>query len=283
MKEKIVLLTHKENNSIKEAIRKLNKEKGNRSLTVLSQNRRLDIENVDQFVFNFNQLYALKYSMLGDGIVPGHAHFPLFYYWKQTNDQFDYYWLIEYDVRFNGNWSTLFNSFENHPAGLITSHIKYLYEEPEWSWWDLSHPIQSVDKRFRVRSFNPVCRLSIEAMTYLDQCFKSGWKGHNEVVLPTLLMHGGFEMLDLNGGNKFSSEEKIYSHTKGNRNGDLNSGSFRHRPAMNRTGFRKNTLYHPVKENGEGFFKGLVGDYYRVCLSVFRKIKFYFKKRLIDY
>lgn len=268
-----MLLTHKENNSIKRAIQKLDREKGNRSLTVLSQDRKLDIPNVDQFVYNIEQLYTLNYPVIGNDIVPGHAHFPLFYYWIQTKTEFDFCWLIEYDVRFNGEWSTLFDSFESHHSGLITSHIKHWNEEPGWPWWDLSHPIESIEERTRIRSFNPIYRISTQAMTYLDRCFRSGWVGHNEVIISTLLMHGGFEILDLNGNSKFSPEGITYSRTKSNHKGSLNKGSFRYRPTMNRTGFRKNTLYHPVKENGDGFLKRLVGGIYRKCRGGFRKAK----------
>jgi len=165
------------------------------------------------------------------------------------NRDYDYYWYIEYDVRYSGKWRDFFDYF-NNDKDLITSHIRFYDEEPKWLFWYLKHPNLSIPDLKRIRSFNPVMRISNKALTYLHESFLDGWIGHLEVLIPTLLHNNGFELEDFGGSGKFCQKENInrnYIGSDNNTNGELDHGTMRYRPHPIYLGLRKNMLYHPIK------------------------------------
>jgi hypothetical protein len=84
----------------------------------------------------------------------------------------------------------------------------------------------------------------------LHQAFKSGWRGHHEVALPTLLHNNGRTIQDISGSGKYTvpgMDNKFYSSSESSSGGALHSGTMRHRPAFWRYGHKDNKLYHPVK------------------------------------
>lgn len=258
-------MTHKKNKDIERAIRVIRDQMGDRKLTIISQSQPFDIAGTNLFLFEESIVQQMNFPSLGDSIVPGNAHFPVFSYIKKSNYDADYYWIVEYDVRFSGKWSVLFDHFSTSDADLLTSHIRYYNQEPDWSWWDISHPGKSIPKEDRIRSFNPVYRISSEAVTFLEQAFKSGWKGHNETIFSTLLYHGGYQLLDFGGNGDFSSQSNQFYISRSSRKGNC-GGTMRYRPSRKRPGFRKNKLYHPVKStSGLSFFRLYGGDFYRLA------------------
>ena len=112
---------------------------------------------------------------------------------------YDHYWYIEYDVRYSGKWSQFFKSFDNNNKDLLTSYLRYHEEEPQWLLWYLEHPDKTIPEAERIRSFNPVMRLSNKALAFLHESLIDGWIGHLEVLIPTLLYKNGFEIEDFGG------------------------------------------------------------------------------------
>lgn len=264
MKEEILFLTHKKNKEIEHAIRFLRDNMGDRKLTIISQSQPFDIEGTELFLFEESIVHQMDFPTIGDSIVPGHAHFPIFAYIGNSKADIDYYWVIEYDVRFSGGWSVLFDHFINFEEDFLTSHIHSYDEEPDWYWWEMSHPEVFIPIEMRIRSFNPIYRMSSEAFEFLQKAFKSGWKGHNEVVFPTLLSHNGYKLLDLGGDGGYAvHRNKFYISRRSSQEG-LTTGTMRYRPAMKRYGLRKNKLYHPVKKNGLGVLRSNAGNFYRL-------------------
>jgi len=165
------------------------------------------------------------------------------------NRDYDYYWYIEYDVRYSGKWRDFFDYF-NNDKDLITSHIRSYDEEPKWPFWYLEHPNLSIPDLKRIRSFNPVMRISNKALTYLHESLMDGWIGHLEVLIPTLLHKNGFELEDFGGSGKFCEKENInrnYLGSSNNTYGRLFHGTLRYKPHPIYLGLRKNKLYHPIK------------------------------------
>lgn len=269
MKEEVLLLTHKINDTILSGIEKLKKERGkDRELTILSQDKSTLVEGVNEFIFELDELKQLGYPMIGDSVVPGHTHFPLMAYFKKQEEKSDYYWVTEYDVRFTGRWEKLFNHFSDSTADFISSYIRYYHEEPNFYWWGLDNPSDEILLKDRIRSFNPIYRISARALNFLDKEQKKGWYGHYEVLIPTLLYHNdGLQILDFGGDGKFTKEKNKFYTSRTDTDGKITSGTMRYVPATAKAGLIPDKIYHPVKENGLGRLRFLTGNLYRALKS----------------
>lgn len=161
-----------------------------------------------------------------------------------------YYWVIEYDVRYSGNWTDFFAAFAENPADFLTSHIRTYAQEPNWYWWALHHPNQIVKAWSRVRSFNPIYRISGAAVDFLHACLADGWSGHSEVLMPTLLHHGGHHIEDFGGNGPFVVAENVnrfYIDADARQDGTLRTGTMRWKPVAFEVGPESGKLHHPVK------------------------------------
>jgi hypothetical protein len=181
-------------------------------------------------------------------IVPGNTHLPLVDFYLKYPD-YKYYWVIENDVRFAGNWKKFFATFSSYTEDFLTTHIRWYHEEPQWPRWELKHPEKEIKTSQRLRSFNPMYRISNEALAYLIDELRTGWWGHYEVTFPTLIYHSQYKLMDLGGDSVFTPDALRYrmytSKTKDKKN--LNYGTFRFRPPYYLYGLKRNHLYHPVK------------------------------------
>ncbi|HUN55443.1 MAG TPA: radical SAM protein [Smithella sp.] len=207
------------------------------------------INKLSPYLYSDECLSSLGYPTIGRTIIPGHAHFPLFKFFLDKPD-YDYYWVIEYDVRFAGDWRLFFDSFIKTNADFLSCHIRSNSDEPFWPWWKLNHPREYIPLKDRLRSFNPIYRLSNPALSFLHTAFKNGWCGHHEVAIPTLLQHHGFTIRELSGESRYTvsgMENKFYSNSESNPGGMLSCKTMRYRPAFWRWGRESNKLYHPVK------------------------------------
>jgi Protein of unknown function (DUF3405). len=196
------------------------------------------IETHNHFVFTNDILWELGYKPIEGTLVPGSNHFPLLKFYLQ-NPQYDYYWNIEDDVRFYGNWSYLFDFYKDNDADLITCHIQPFRENTGWYWWHTlnvgDHSI-SIDQV--VKSFNPIYRISNRALALLHKSLTNGWSGHHEVVMPTLFYASGFPIADFGGNGRFAPD--------GMKNAFYTNNSMSHVPIQ--MGDVQNRLYHPIKE-----------------------------------
>ncbi|WP_421943342.1 hypothetical protein [Pedobacter sp.] len=69
------------------------------------------------------------YTSIRSTLVPGSNHFPILQFYVD-NAEFDYYWCIEDDVVFTGDWSSLFNPFVNDSKhDFLSSYIKHYKEQ----------------------------------------------------------------------------------------------------------------------------------------------------------
>jgi hypothetical protein len=204
---------------------------------------------INCYRFTDKGMSELNYPMIGRKMIPGHCHFPLFLFFRDYPD-YDFYWIIEYDVRFSGDWRFFFNSFEEVDRDYLACHIREFSREPEWIFWTLQHPEKSVPIHSRFRSFNPIYRLSRRSLEFMELSLRDGWCGHQEVVLPTLLFNNGFTMMDFGGSGRFTlpgMENRFYISPRPKVRGTLTNGTMRWRPIFRRTGTKANKLYHPVK------------------------------------
>lgn len=196
-----------------------------------------NIENL--FVFTSDVLKELGYTPIERGkLVPGSNHFPLLKFYKE-NQGYDYYWLVEDDVRFSGEWKDFFGSFASCTSDFLSSVIETKAENPTWYWWtSLKTGNEVIAEEKLLKSFNPIYRLSSQALVCIDAHLRIGWMGHYEVLLPTLLYNKGFLLEDFGGEGTFVRPEnnaKFYDDT-----------SMRIAPVL--PDDRKSYLFHPVKE-----------------------------------
>lgn len=196
-----------------------------------------NIENL--FVFTSDVLNELGYTPIEKGkLVPGSNHFPLLKFFKE-NQCYDYYWLVEDDVRFSGEWKDFFGSFASCTSDFLSSVIETKAENPTWYWWtSLKTGNEVIAEEKLLKSFNPIYRLFSQALVCIDAHLRIGWMGHYEVLLPTLLYNKGFLLEDFGGEGTFVRPEnnaKFYNDT-----------SMRIAPVL--LDDRKNYLFHPVKE-----------------------------------
>ena len=86
------------------------------------------------FPFSSSILTDIGYSPIGDSLVPGNNHFPLLYFFLK-HSEYDYYWLVEDDVRFTGKWQYLLDSFADDSTDFISSRLQWQEDNPNWYWW----------------------------------------------------------------------------------------------------------------------------------------------------
>ncbi|WP_209332807.1 DUF3405 domain-containing protein [Lunatimonas salinarum] len=211
-------------------------------------------EGVEVFNFTDEVLSSLNYFPLGFTLVPGSNHFPLLKFYL-SHPNYDYYWCIEDDVDFSGDWSAFFEEFSSVDADFISSHIRRYQDEPEWPWWSaLAHPYFVIPQEQRIRSFNPIYRISRAGLELLHKALSSKWCGHHEVLIPTLLYESGLSISDFGGMGEFvpdGFENRFYLENTPNPKGILSDGTMRWRPVFEKIGNLENKLYHPVKLNHE--------------------------------
>jgi hypothetical protein len=208
----------------------------------------LRLPSYELYLFSNESLSKLNYPMIWPSFMRGHTHFPLLQFFRDNPD-FDYYWVIEYDVRFSGDWRFFFESFEDTKQDFLTCHICDHASEPDWAFWPLHHPRKSIPLSERLSSFNPIYRLSKASLSFLHQSLRDGWCGHFEVLLPTLLHHNGFTIMDIGGKGRFTPPDMKNNFYIAQFNSDdaLECGTMREKRSFWRVGQEKNKLYHPVK------------------------------------
>jgi len=121
------------------------------------------------------------------------------------NLHYDYFWMIEDDVCFSGSWDTLFKAYQDDTSDFISTGVYKFEEKPDWYWWfSLKTNNLQIHEKSRIKSFNPIYRLSKRALELINRSLKNGWSGHHEVLIPTLLYNNGFSITDMGGGGSFA-------------------------------------------------------------------------------
>jgi hypothetical protein len=184
------------------------------------------------------------------GIVPGCTHFPLVDFAGEHH--YAYYWLIENDVEFSGNWGNLIGSCSEDRADLIAAHVTPYKDDPGWIWWRfLTSPLhRPLDPARLLRAFFPVYRISREGLSRIDRMQRAGWRGHYEALLPTLLNASGMAVADLRKfGQFYLGTRQDPPHALAHLD---QLSTLRWRPAVSDEEFLRrftdNVIFHPVKQ-----------------------------------
>jgi hypothetical protein len=241
-KQAVLIITR---NLTKHVIRVYNKIKtaitGNGDVFLLYHNDNNNIQpipaGINVVTFTNNVLKDLQYEAIRTKLVPGSNHFPILQFFL-THDSYGYYWCIEDDVEFNGRWEDLFGAVSPLNYDFITSHIRRHSDIPDWFWWDSYRvPGEDFNAENLISSFNPIYRISGKALSYVDTHLKNGYRGHHEVLLPTLLSRGGFSIADFSTQKNHVTPHLSFCTLR----------TMRWLPVFLHVGNNKNKLYHPVK------------------------------------
>jgi len=199
------------------------------------------------WIFSQEDFSYLKYYVKTEAsLIPGGNHWPVIRFSQVKT--YDFYWNIEYDVKFMGDWKDFFSYFLKADDDFITTHIRKYDQETYWYYWStLSHPQETIDQGQYLRSFNPIYRISHQALQYINKMHEQKWSGHHETLIPTLLQKGGFSLRDFGGMGNFvhpGDENLFYIDST---NASLTDGSMRYRPEVILSQGYENKLVHPVK------------------------------------
>ena len=176
---------------------------------------------------------------------------PLHFY--NSYPEFARYWVVEYDVRFTGDWRTFFDAFEASGADFLSTSIRRRRDSPVWVNWDSVQGPMPEDhvERNKIAAFTPLFRASRRAMALMDASYRAGWGGHLEAAWPTILGIHGLVLEDIGGDGEFvrpGNRDRFYTSAKPTAMcGWLAPGTVTARPVLHRPGSTPNRLYHPVK------------------------------------
>jgi hypothetical protein len=168
---------------------------------------------------------------------------------------YDRYWIIENDVRFGGDWSSLFEELAASEADLLCTTVQTHADNPGWAHW---HTLRTAGEEIplarRWKGFIPFGRVSRRLLEACDARYREGWSGHSEVLWPTIASESGLRVEDIGGDGRFTPEARrgrYYYNTPND--WSLFPGTFVYRPCFadrDLSGPRcrfPGWLWHPVK------------------------------------
>lgn len=260
-----LLATHFFDSSVDRVYRSIRKDSGGSCdpFLLITESFVEDFRREHEFaaeVFRFNESRALEAGHLFSEklrprrISPNHGLPFALIHFHMERPGYRHYWLCEYDVRFSGSWSTILDHFADNDADLLGTTLTRFHDRPEWSKWaGLKAPDEDLRPEEMVRGFFPFCRLSAPALEVLARAYRTGWEGHYECSVPTILSRNGMTLEDFGGDGEYvaaGNRNRFYTNTP--QNGGLAPGTFVFRPAREAAGDRPDTLWHPVKAEGHG-------------------------------
>lgn len=191
--------------------------------------------------------YPVKHRHHPGTFWPKNIDLPLMAFFQQEPD-YDYYWVIEYDVRFTGHWQFFFSHFRHNTSDLLATTLFDHAIRPQWPHWkSLRSPVQ-IPLAERTRAILSFYRLSRAALQSLHEAYTRGWGGHYEVTIPTFLKHQGYTLEDLGGDGAYVAPENINRfYTNSPQNPGLAPGTYVIRERQRQKKILPNKLYNPFK------------------------------------
>lgn len=153
----------------------------------------LDILPISVFRFSADEINIPENSSKKGSVTPGNT--PLITINFSSKNEYEYYWFIEYDVQFTGNWSDVFSLTRECEADLIAEFIEFPFSDETWSHWE------SIDLPYAqvARCFGPIRRVSHKMLGRYGDLLASGYWAHHEAMLPSICHAHDWPMRDMNG------------------------------------------------------------------------------------
>ena len=112
---------------------------------------------------------------------------------QQVLPGFDYYWYIEHDIRYTGDWPELFKTAFRSKADYLAVQLRSQAQDPKWPKWSMAPD----GCKALHASLMPIFRMSSIALDYLRRCYLLGRIGYCEVSVPSLVVDTGLVIDDL--------------------------------------------------------------------------------------
>lgn len=129
---------------------------------------------------------------------------------------FEYYWIIEFDVRYTGDWRTIFRDLARSDADLLCAHVRTFEQGSDWMHWgSFSTGGAALNREDLLRGFLPFCRVSNKLMRAIDDRCQRGWTGHYEALWPTICKAIGGRIEEIGGVGPAVPAERVgkYYHS----------------------------------------------------------------------
>lgn len=137
--------------------------------------------------------------------------------YKEDNwfNSYDYYWIVEYDVYFSGNWKYFFNTVDKYKEDLVGSAFTmYKNDNIPHSYKDNSiFEYNNLHKR--IKSYISIYRISNKALKFLSDYGDINFNDINdvrnylyEIYVPTILYNNGYSILSLNSEKIIIKDER---------------------------------------------------------------------------
>ena len=178
----------------------------------------------------------------------------LVFYREQPH--YDFYWVVEYDVRYTGHWRPFFDKLRTSDTDFLSTTMQGYRENPRWWWWKTLVNAPSGPLR-RMRCFTPFGRLSNRALAAVDHWYREGGAGHYELTWPSVCKTKGLKIEDIGGLGRYTPERwrgRHYANTPLKAN--LSPGTFVFRPPFKDASLPtegqkyddRPMLWHPIKD-----------------------------------
>jgi hypothetical protein len=182
--------------------------------------------------------------------IPGNEDGLLFSAMDRLPD-YAWYWYIEYDMAFSGNWRTFFDAWQASDSDILAVNMIRRTATPDWPLWKSMEPPEDEgpDTGACIRAHHAISRLSRRTLEVLRPIYQLGWAGHSEALLTTLAARNGLKVEDIGGDGEFVRPVNINRFYRSTPTSNtLGPGTLVFRPAMEAPGDEPNMLWHPVKK-----------------------------------
>jgi hypothetical protein len=199
------------------------------------------------FFYTAEDLRRLGYAQLAE-LRPYHMILPRFF---QQYPDYEQIWMVEYDVRYTGDWAELLRDLARSPADFLATVIQSRPENPDWALWEGFHTgTDELAESRHVKAFTPLMRLSNAAARAVDAAYRAGWAGHYEALWPTAITAAGLSIEEIGGEGSFTPPDRYGRYYTSSRfDPYLSPGSFVFRPSILESEVPPQPpgLWHPVK------------------------------------
>ncbi len=169
---------------------------------------------------------------------------------------YDRFWLVEYDVDYSGDWATFFGAIATYEGDLLTTRLRPLSSDPTFYYARIYEQTQAAPDDPLI-AFMPISRLSRRLIENYRQCLQQpGWRGHFEMVLPSIARANGLSVAEIGGNDALTPPERRGLHYDGSF-ADLQAvntthafrppRAFRYFVQSPRRFRRPDHIYHPIK------------------------------------
>ena len=119
-------------------------------------------------------------------------HYSLLYFYEKINNKYDFYWFIEHDVRYSGEWLDFFSKFSNVDDDLVCGRLS----KPNKDWcWFYDRNFNDCDIFMMIGS---IYRMTNRAVKLIHEAQVSGVMGFNELLIPSILNKYKYKISDFN-------------------------------------------------------------------------------------